>query len=102
MPADAPEWLAKTDQVYVRIMVLAPGESTPWHFHSEMTDNVFCLEGCIQVLVRQPGQEIVTLTRGQRRRIPPHQPHCVANAGAQPARYLLVQATGRYDFNRAE
>ena len=94
----AVEWIARTDGVGVRINTLAAGEATPWHFHSAVTDNVFCLEEGIEVGLRDP-DSTRTLRPGERLEIPPGRVHRVANRAGRESRYLLVQATGRYDFN---
>ena len=75
-----------------------PGKATPWHFHTEVADDVFCLETPVEIGLRGP-DETVMLAPGQRQHIAARRVHRVANPAATPARYLLVQATGRYDFN---
>ncbi len=92
------EVILKTENVTVRVLSLAPGESTPWHFHNEVTDNMFCLSGDILVLLRNPDEE-VRLQIGQRCEVYPLRMHQVANMGAKEAKYLLVQGVGQYDFN---
>ncbi len=92
------EWLARTDDVSVRVNTLAAGQSTPWHFHTAVTDDVFCLEEGLEVGLRDP-DETVALRPGERQRIVPRRAHRVSNRTARPLRYLLVQATGRYDFH---
>lgn len=94
---DAVEWIARTEDVAVRVNTLAPGQATPWHFHTVVTDHVFALDPGIEVGLRAPDEE-VPLAAGARREIPPSRVHRVANRSDRPARYLLVQATGRYDF----
>lgn len=93
------EWLAKTDDVGVRVNTLGPEAATPWHFHTVVTDNVFCLEEGLVVGLRGP-DESVALRPGQRLEIAPRRVHRVVNASTRPLRYLLVQATGRYDFHQ--
>ncbi len=95
---DRIEWLARTDDVAVRINTLGPGEVTPWHFHTEVNDDVFALDEGIEVALRDPAVT-VALRPGERQRIEPRRVHRVANRTQAPARYLLIQATGRYDFN---
>jgi quercetin dioxygenase-like cupin family protein len=98
---DDVEWIAKTADVGVRVNTLGPGAATPWHFHSVVADDVFCLETPVEVGFRAPN-ETVRLAPGQRVHIAPGRVHRVANPAGSPARYLLVQATGRYDFNAVE
>jgi uncharacterized cupin superfamily protein len=94
---DEIEWIARTDTVGVRINTLGPGQATPWHLHTAVADDVFCLETPVEIGLRAP-DETVLLAPGQRQHIPAGRAHRVANRGPAPARYLLVQATGPYDF----
>ncbi len=91
------EWLARTDDVQVRVYTLAPRQGTAWHLHTAVTDYVFGLEDPVEVGLRDP-DETVTLRPGQRQDVAPGRVHRVVNPSDRPARYLLVQATGRYDF----
>jgi quercetin dioxygenase-like cupin family protein len=95
---DEIEWIARTDTVGVRVNTLGPGRATPWHFHTSVADDVFCLETPVEIGLRDP-DETVTLAPGQRQHIAPGRVHRVVNRGPGTARYLLVQATGPYDFN---
>ena len=92
------EVILRTENVTVRVLSLPAGESTPWHFHKEVTDNMFCLSGDIAVLLKNPDGEI-RLQLGQRCEVPPLRVHQVANMGSEEATYLLVQGVGHYDFN---
>lgn len=94
---DEVEWIARTDTVGVRVNTLGPAQATPWHYHSAVADDVFCLEDPMEIGLRGP-DETVTLAPGQRQHIPAGRVHRVANRSPFPARYLLVQATGKYDF----
>jgi quercetin dioxygenase-like cupin family protein len=95
------EWLARTADVQVRINTLGPGQGTPWHFHRVVTDDVFCLDDGLEISLRSP-DEVVALRPGQRRSIAPGRVHRVVNTTDRPNRYLLVQATGAYDFNEVK
>lgn len=79
-------------------MTLSPGEKTPRHHHSEVTDNIFGLTGDLIVTLEHPN-ETITLGPGTRCTILPGRVHTVVNKNAkQKATYLLVQGVGRYDF----
>jgi quercetin dioxygenase-like cupin family protein len=95
------EWIARTESVGVRVNTLSPGQATPWHFHTAVTDHVFCLEDGIEIGLRDP-EATRPLRPGERVEIPPGRVHRVANRAAHAARYLLVQATGPYDFNEVK
>lgn len=98
---DEVEWIARTDTVGVRINTLGPGRATPWHFHSVVADDVFCLEDPIEIGLRDPA-EVVTLAPGQRLHIAARRTHRVVNRAGTATRYLLVQATGPYDFHEVD
>ena len=96
-PITEVEWIAKDEDVAVRINTLAPGQGIPWHYHSVVNDDVFCLEDSLEVGLRDPN-EVVVLGPGQRQHITARRVHRVVNRAASPVRYLLVQALGPYDF----
>jgi quercetin dioxygenase-like cupin family protein len=92
------EWLAKTEDVGVRVNTLRANAATPWHFHSVVTDNVFCLDEGLEIGLRGP-DETIAMRPGQRQEIAPGRVHRLVNRSPGLLRYLLVQATGAYDFN---
>ena len=93
------ETLIHTESVRVRDMQLPPGESTPWHFHREVTDHLVGLTGVIVVRLQGPAA-VHELGPGQRFTVEVGRVHQVANGSStQPASYLLIQGVGHYDFN---
>jgi len=92
------EVIVKTDTVRVRIMSLAPREIADWHYHTEVTDNIFCLTGTILVRLKEPEEEH-KLTPGGRCQIKTGRKHQLENLTEGEATYLLVQGIGKYDFN---
>lgn len=90
-----------TDNVRVRIMTLASGAATAWHYHTEVTDSMFCLDGPLAVEYRDP-DERVELVNGQYCEVAVKRVHRVVNLTRREARYLLVQGIGCYDFNELE
>jgi quercetin dioxygenase-like cupin family protein len=99
-PAEV-EWIARTGDVGVRVNTLAAGQATPWHFHSVVADDIFALDEGLVVELRAP-DEARALRPGARVHVVPRRVHRVVNRGAAAARYLLVQATGAYDFHAVE
>ena len=95
------EIIIKTDTVRVRIMSLEPHEIADWHYHTEVTDDIFCLTGAILVRMKDPDQEY-KLTPGQRCQIKTGISHQLENLDDKEATYLLVQGLGKYDFNIVE
>ena len=95
------EVILETENVRVRILALAAGQATAWHFHTEVTDKMFCLKGRIAVESLGP-QERVELCMGERCEVAVERVHRVVNLGPDSAKYLLVQGIGRYDFNAVD
>jgi quercetin dioxygenase-like cupin family protein len=89
--------IIKTNNVSVRIMELAKGASTDWHYHTAVTDFFVCLSGLVTVETKNPSEE-VNLHPGQRTEIKPPQIHRVLNTCEDKSEYLLVQGLGPYDF----
>jgi quercetin dioxygenase-like cupin family protein len=76
---------------------ISPTQKVPWHYHSNVQDTFYVLEGSIRVFLREP-KEDVTLARGQTYTVPPRRPHLVVNAGDKSATFLVLQGIGEYDF----
>jgi quercetin dioxygenase-like cupin family protein len=93
--------IAQTSDVRIVEYTLNPGDSHPWHRHSEVTDRIYCLEGLIGVDTRQPAHQFL-LQPGESCEVPVGTVHQASNRATGTGRYLLVQALGRYDYIRAE
>src|SRR5579864_8276712 len=93
--------LVKTADVRIVEYTLQPGDGNPWHYHSQVSDRVYCLEGLIGVNLQQPSTRLV-LRPGEGYEISPNTVHYVGNAGDGTSRYLLIQALGKYDFVTAD
>ena len=89
--------IIRTDSVTVRVMTLAGGKATEWHYHSEVRDFFVCLTGAVQVESSDPEQTTLLLP-GERTEISSGTVHRVINSGNGTAEYLLVQGVGTYDF----
>lgn len=92
------EVMLDTENVRVRIMVLDGGQATAWHYHTEIVDQMLCLEGKVAIEYQGP-QECVELNPGGRCEVAVERVHRVVNLTPDDAKYLLVQGVGRYDFN---
>ena len=96
--------IVKGADVQVREFTVAPGEDIPWHYHTEITDWCYCLDGVVKAEKRNSGDagvSIVYLKTGESCRIDAGVVHRLSTGGEGVCRYLLVQAGGRYDFNKA-
>jgi len=80
------------------VLTLAPGECVPWHYHSNTTEEFFCLAGPLVVETRGLRAEYHTLHSGERCTIPPKVPHCVHGKNNGPCCFLLIQGLGIYDY----
>jgi len=78
------------------VLTIAAGQSVPWHYHSEITDHFFCLDG--PMIVETRAQRTVNeLNTGENCIVPPKTAHCVYGKDNSPCRYLLLQGVGVYD-----
>ena len=93
--------IAQTPEVRIVEYTLNPGDSHPWHHHTQVTDRIYCLEGLIGVDTREPAQQF-RLRPGESCEVPVGRIHHVSNPAVGTSRYLLVQALGKYDYIRAE
>jgi quercetin dioxygenase-like cupin family protein len=72
-------------------------QKVPWHYHNNVRDTFYVLEGGIRVFLREPKQE-VRLAPGESFTVEPRRPHLVVNAGTTSATFLVLQGIGEYDF----
>ena len=89
--------VAETPDLRVLRITLAPDEVIPWHFHSNIIDTFFCIEGAVQIETRAP-RNTHGLTPGEQCAVPPKTAHIVSNTSDQRCRFVLVQGVGAYDF----
>lgn len=93
--------IAKGADVLVREYVLDPGESIPWHHHTQVSDHYYSLEGEVLIETRAPDARHA-LAPGASATVLPPTAHHVSNASGQPCRFLLIQGVGQYDFVKQE
>jgi quercetin dioxygenase-like cupin family protein len=72
-------------------------QRVPWHFHSNIQDTFYVLQGRIRIFLRDP-VETVILGPGQTYSVGPRRPHLVTNDGDVSATFLVLQGLGEYDF----
>jgi quercetin dioxygenase-like cupin family protein len=84
------EVIIMTEQVRVRHMHLKSAEATPWHFHTQVVDNIYCLQGSLEVQLHAPDLQI-PLVVGGRCEVLTGRVHRVVNLGQEQATYLLVR-----------
>ena len=76
---------------------ISPTQKVPWHYHNNVHDTFYVVEGTIRIFLQAPKEE-VHLERGQTFSVPPKRPHLVTNAGDRSAVFLVLQGIGEYDF----
>jgi quercetin dioxygenase-like cupin family protein len=76
---------------------ISPTQRVPWHYHSEVQDTFYVIDGTIRIFTREPEEE-VCLTAGQTYVVRPGRPHLVTNAGDTSAVFLVLQGIGAHDF----
>jgi quercetin dioxygenase-like cupin family protein len=93
--------IAKGTDVLVREYELGPGESIPWHHHTQVTDHYYSLEGVVLIETRAPAARH-EVNPGESATVTPPTAHRVSNSSGNPCRFLLIQGVGQYDFVKEE
>ncbi|MEN3354312.1 MAG: hypothetical protein V7640_2470 [Betaproteobacteria bacterium] len=88
---------AERDGFRISELQISPTQKVPWHYHSNVQDTFYVLEGRIRVFMREPKEDVV-LGPGQTYTLQPQRPHLVTNAGNTSATFLVLQGIGEYDF----
>ena len=91
------ELVAEGADLRVQVLTLAAGQCIPWHYHSEITDQMVCLDGPMVVETRAP-RHTYHLGKGERCSVPPKTAHYVHGRDGGACRFLIVQGVGVYDF----
>src|SRR4051812_16819954 len=76
---------------------LSPKQKVPWHYHTNIQDTFYVLEGTLRIFAQQPKEE-VRLERGQTWTVQARRPHLVTNGGETSATFLVLQGIGEYDY----
>jgi mannose-6-phosphate isomerase-like protein (cupin superfamily) len=76
---------------------LSPTQTVPWHFHTNISDTFYVLEGEMRLFLQQPKEE-VRLAVGQSYVAAAGRPHLVTNDGKTSLTFLILQGVGEYDY----
>ena len=76
---------------------LSPTQTVPWHFHTNITDTFYVLEGEMRLFLQNPKQE-VRLRPARPSSPAAGRPHLVTNAGETSLTFLIMQGVGEYDY----
>ena len=53
-PLEKRELVAEAPGLRMQILTLGPGQEVPWHWHSEVTDTFWCMDGPMVIETRAP------------------------------------------------
>ena len=81
----------------IQELQISPEQQVPWHYHSNVRDTFYVLEGRLRIFLQQPKEE-VKLGPGETLSVPPRRPHLVTNGGEASATFLILQGIGEYDY----
>lgn len=76
---------------------LSPTQKVPWHFHTNISDTFYVLEGEMRLFLQNPMQE-VRLRPGESFVAAAGRPHLVTNGGDTSLTFLIMQGVGEYDY----
>jgi quercetin dioxygenase-like cupin family protein len=82
---------------HISELQLGRTQQVPWHYHTNVQDTFYVLEGRIRLFLRDP-KEDVRLSPAQTHSVRPGRPHLVVNDGEGSATFLVLQGLGEYDF----
>jgi len=92
------EILAETPELRMVVLTLSEGQEVPWHWHSNVIDRFFCMQGPMVVETRAP-REIFELNSGDTCIVPAKRAHRVSGKNAGACKFGVLQGVGAYDFN---
>jgi len=76
---------------------LSAKQKVPWHYHNNVADTFYVLQGELRIFLQQPKEE-VRLRPGDTFTAATRRPHLVTNGGAASVIFLVLQGIGEYDF----
>jgi mannose-6-phosphate isomerase-like protein (cupin superfamily) len=82
---------------HITELQISSTQKVPWHFHTNVQDTFYVLEGELRIFLREP-KEDVRLRPGETYAVRPGRPHLVTNAGQRSATFLVLQGIGEYDY----
>jgi len=82
---------------HISELQLSPTQTVPWHFHTNIADTFYVLEGEMRLFLQKPKEE-VRLKPGETYTAVAKRPHLVTNAGKTSLTFLVLQGMGDYDY----
>jgi quercetin dioxygenase-like cupin family protein len=82
---------------HISELQLSPTQTVPWHFHTNIADTFYVLEGEMRLFLQNPKEEL-RLKPGDTFTAVAKRPHLVTNAGKGSLLFLVLQGMGEYDY----
>lgn len=82
---------------HISELQLSPSQKVPWHYHTNISDTFYVLEGQMRLFLQNPKEE-VRLGPGETYVAAAKRPHLVTNAGTTSLTFLVLQGMGEYDY----
>jgi len=76
---------------------ISPAQKVPWHFHNNIDDTFYVIDGKIRLFLQNPKEDI-RLAPGASYCVKARRPHLVKNDGDTSATFLILQGIGEYDY----
>mgnify|MGYP000202107578 FL=1 len=76
---------------------LSPTQKVPWHYHNNVGDTFYVLQGTMRLFLQEPKQEVI-LQPGESFVAAAGRPHLVTNGGQNSLTFLIMQGVGEYDY----
>ena len=93
------EVFSETPDLRMVAITLGPGQEVPWHWHTNVSDRFFCLQGPMVVETRAP-REVFELSAGDTCIVPARRAHRVTGKNDGPCKFGVLQGIGIYDFHK--
>ena len=90
-------WHAERPGFRISELQISPTQQVPWHYHTNVQDTFYVLQGSIRLFLRDPKEEI-RLAPGETFAVRAGRPHLVVNGGTTSATFLVLQGIGEYDY----
>lgn len=81
----------------IQELKISKKQKVPWHYHNNVQDTFYVLEGELRIFLREPKGE-VRLRPGESYAVKPRRAHLVTNGGESSASFLVLQGIGEYDY----
>ena len=87
---------AKREGFRISELQISTSQKIPWHYHNNISDTFYVLEGEITIYLCDP-KESIRLCQSETFQAKAKRPHLVTNTGSASATFLVLQGVGEYD-----